>query len=126
VLPVDEAGNPGVAPPTAIASPVSSDRLAPGNQGGVFDTAGDQSSRLGGYEDDCRAAQQAGMTARDSMLGQYQGQALPLGGHIGDAMNVPPARDDSLPPQAAVDGYPWEGDQPKPPEVGFYHGNQPA
>jgi len=39
---------------------------------------------------DCRAAQSAGMDARDTMLSHYQAQAMPLGGEIGDGMTMPP------------------------------------
>ncbi len=40
---------------------------------------------------DCRAAQSAGMDARDTMISHYQAQALPLGGQSGDGMTFPPS-----------------------------------
>jgi hypothetical protein len=42
-------------------------------------------------EADCRAAQSAGMDARNTMLDHYEAQQRPLGGRIGDHMTMPPS-----------------------------------
>jgi hypothetical protein len=81
-LPYDAALSPALAQPTPIASgaPV---------QGAVRDTTGEFQSQMTEGAADCRAAQAAAQDARNAMLGHYQAQALPLGGHIGDAMALP-------------------------------------
>jgi len=94
-----------VAPPTATAG-----LLTPAGQGGVFDATWDQAGRLGGYESDIRAAQAAGMDARNVMLGHYSQDILPQGAAYGDAMNLPEVPSNSL-PAASSTGY-LGGDEP--------------
>jgi hypothetical protein len=115
LLPYDASQSPATARPTSIASAPS-----PVNQVGVFDATADQSARLSAYESDARAAMQAGMDARTSMLGHYQQAILPVGSAYGDAMSLPPVPPNAVPTEAS-DAYPYSGMEPTPAGVGFVH-----
>jgi hypothetical protein len=106
VQPYDPGISPGVAPPTQTAG-----LLTPADQGAVFDCAGDQSGRLGGYEADIRAAQAAGQDARNAMLAHYSQDVLPQGASYGDPMAIPEVPAYTVPP-ASSSLYPFSGDEP--------------
>jgi hypothetical protein len=106
VQPYDASLCPGVAPPTQAAG-----LLTPADQGAVFDAAGDQADRLGGYESDIRAAQHSGQDARNAMLAHYSQDVLPQGASYGDPVSLPPVPADATP---AAYGYLGTGDEPLP------------
>jgi hypothetical protein len=113
-LPYDPGASPATAGPSLIAG-----QQTPADQGPVFDAEGDQSSRLGGYEADIRAAQMTGQDARNAMLQHYHQDILPQGSSYGDEMALPVVPAAALPP-ASSGGYPWPGDEPVvPPSAGL-------
>jgi hypothetical protein len=106
LLPLD--AHPAVAHPTATAG-----QQTPGMQGGVFDTAGDQAARLGGYEVDIRAAQAAGMGAEHDRRAHFAQDVLPVGAAHGDPMALPVVPGNAV-PAASSYGYSGTGDEPLP------------
>ena len=119
-LPLDEGQSPGVAPETPVAGQLS------GPTYDARDTTAEFQDQRAAVEADCRAAQAAGMGAREAMLAHYQAQALPLGGHIGDDLPLPPVAVNAVPAMSS-DLYPWQGEEPTPAGAGldFYEGNPP-
>jgi hypothetical protein len=109
-LPLDESASPALARPTVIAS-----APGPGNQTPAFDAVSDQSGRLRAYESDARAAMQAGMDARVSMLGMYESDIRPLGADYGSQPALPIVPEAATAPSNSF-LYPWQGDEPVPNE----------
>ena len=103
LLPLDASMTPGVAPVTQTAG------SAPG-QGGVMDTTGMYQAQTAEAEAEVRAAQLAGQAAEDDRRSRYQAQALPVGGSIGDAMDLPPVPANAV----TAESYPKDGDEPIP------------
>jgi hypothetical protein len=121
VLPTDASMNPGVAPVGFIQPGQLEGPTIPGR-----DCQGEYAATMAAAEAECHAALPAGMAAENQRRHFYEQDIAPQAADYGIEMQLPPPRDDSLPPMAALDGYPWEGLQPKPPEAGFYHaGNEP-
>ena len=76
--------------PAVARLPVTAGQLDPvTDQMPQRDLTGERLADLAVMEADCRAAQAAGMSAEDDRRDHYQGQALPLGGRIGDTMTLP-------------------------------------
>ena len=118
VHPLDASATPGVQRPAQVQP----GQLSGPTQAAYMPLYSDQ---VAGDEAACQAAMHAGMDARNAMLGHYQGQALPLGGSIGDVMDLPPVPANAVPAEGS-DLYPWSGLEPTPADVGFYHaGNEP-
>jgi hypothetical protein len=91
VRPIDASATPATLP-AAVRVPVASGPASAGPLlGGVMPTTEMFQSQMAAGEADARAAQAAAQDARGAMLGHYQAQALPLGGHIGDGMTMPPS-----------------------------------
>ena len=78
----------GVTPTDAI---IPDNRFDPGDYGAVAPATAWNTEQMAAGEADCRAAQAVGMDARNAMLGHYEAQGMPLGGHIGDGMTMPPS-----------------------------------
>lgn len=113
LLPLDASASPATAGVTPIASTPS-----PADQTPVMPYTSMLAEDMAAGEADCRAAQAAGMDARNAMLGHYQAQALPLGGQLGDNLVIPLVADSSVPP-ANSDLYPWPADEPVPAAAGM-------
>lgn len=110
---IDAVG--GVTPRTPVASgPADSGPL----QGGVMDTVGMLAADTAAGVADARAAMQTAMSARDAALAHYGAQALPLGGAIGDQVDLPPVPENAVPPSDSF-LMPYSGDEPTP-ALDFY------
>jgi hypothetical protein len=85
-LPIDDSATPGVQRLTAIQ---------PGQLSGptydARDTTGEFQEQMHADAAMVAAAQSSGETAEHDRRAGYQAQALPLGGHIGDGMTMPPS-----------------------------------
>ena len=103
VLPLAEAGNPGVAPPTSIV---------PGQLHGPTydgrDTTGEYQSFMSEQEAECRQAQSAGQAAENNRRAHYAGDILPLGAACGDPMSLPPVPANAVPAENS-ELYPFPG-----------------
>ena len=120
VLPLEASASPAVAGVTPVAG-----QLTPSDQTPGRDLTGERLGQLASYEQDITAAQHAGMGAEHDRRAGYQAQALPLGGQIGDVVDLPLVPDAAT-PAVQSDLYPYAGMEPTPAGVGFYHGNEPA
>jgi hypothetical protein len=87
-------------------------------QGGVADITGQQQERDSSGAAAAAAAQHAGMAAEDGRRQHYAAQQVPVGGSIGDAMDLPVVPAAAVPP-AMSDEYPWGGQEPTPAGAGF-------
>lgn len=109
------AGGSGVADPVSVASVPS-----PADQTPARDLTGERLSQLAAEESAISAAQHAGISAEHDRRAGYQAQALPLGGRIGDPVNLP-----EVPEQAtgAAGGFLY----PQPPDTpGYFGGDIPG
>jgi hypothetical protein len=105
-LPLDASHSPGVARPTP--------RYPSGTEqgGALTNTAGVDFTAEAG------AAMAAGMSADGSRRQHYLATMTPLAGPAGDAMDIPPVPDNTL-PAAASYGYPFAGMEPTPAAAGW-------
>jgi len=125
VLPFHAALSPAVAGVTQTTPVASGPPTSGPLVGGVRDLTGERLGQLAAAEADCRGAQSTAMSARDAMLGHYEGQVMPLGGQAGDNLMLPVVPDSATVP-ASSDQYPWPGDEPVPSSAGpGYQGNVP-
>lgn len=104
--PLNDAGLPGVAPPTAVSG-----LMTPADQTPERDLTGERLSQLAGYEQDISAAQAAGMAAEHDRRAHYAADILPVGAAYGDTMDLPPVATNAVPPSASS-LYPEQGDEP--------------
>jgi hypothetical protein len=118
--PVDASNSPGVQAPTATAGQLAGP-TAPG-----LDTTTMFQEQMAAGEADARAAQQAGMDARNAMLGHYEAAMTNSGpGEYGDLMDLPLVPDTAT-PAVQSDLYPYAGMEPTPAAAGFNVGNEPT
>ena len=120
LMPLNDAGLPGVAPSTPVAG------LLTGPTVGARDTTGEYQTQMAAVEADCRAAQSAGMSAENGRRDHYAAGILPVGASYGDAVDIPVVPTNALPP-AQSDEYPWQGMEPTPAAAGIggYVGDEP-
>src|SRR5262245_54582942 len=109
--------DPGMSPATARET-VTAGLLTPADQGGVRDLTGERLGQLASYEQDCAAAQSAGMAAENRRRDHYAQDVLPQGAAYGDAMALPVVPDNAVPASQSF-GYPFPGLEPTEAEAGM-------
>lgn len=117
----------GVTQTTPVASgPPDSGPLV----GGVRDLTGERLGQLATGTADAAAAMSTAMDARNTMLGHYEAQVLPLGGQAGDNLVLPRVPEDAsgsaTPPAGGYLYGSGEGDQPGRGDAPGGTGNAPA